>query len=245
MVSAKTRQFVSWTLAILVHVALLLSLNTMILAGERPALAPHYDLAVTLQTGRAAPGNPDAPTPATPPNPAPAPPPPHPRHHPHRHRPHHKAPTPTPTRAPATTPPSPTRGGSHQSSLPDTTRMARTASPGSRAPGGGGDARNAGADGNHDKVMNRYLARVRDTIEDHKVYPAQARLRGQQGEVEIRFRIDRHGHTRKVTLAHGSHSDVLNRESMNLVRNLSLPAPPEALLGDTPIAVTIPIRYRL
>lgn len=280
MASAKTRLFVSWILAILVHVVLLLSLNSVTLAGGRPGPTgmPGNGQTVTLTLGGTAPGTLGAPRVAetTPPpkaksqpRPAAKPKPkshPRPKPKPNPKAEHHPAPKPAPEPKPEPVPkpraaPAPTSSGDKTPDKPVT--------PGKRAGGGAagveqagqvaqGKGNQAGAmgrpgepgagahdSGRHDNALDRYLAKVRDTIEYNKVYPPQARLRGQQGEVEIRFRIDRDGHARNVTVARSSHSDILDRESVNLVQRLQFPAPPEALRGGAPIAVTVPIRYRL
>lgn len=276
MVTARTRQGVSWTLAILVHVVLLLSLNSVTLAGGRPGPTgvPGNGQAVTLTLGSAAPGTPGeprvaetAPPPKAESRPQPEPKPrprPHPKPKPateHRPTPKPKPkPKPKPAAKPRTEPtPAPAadkkpeapaardpQTGGGAAGVEQAPQVARGKGNQAGAMGRAGEP-GAGAhdSGSHDNALDRYLAKVRDTIEYNKVYPARARLRGQQGEVEISFRIDNDGHARKVTLARSSHSDILDRESVNLVQRLHFPAPPDALSKDAPIAVTIPIRYRL
>ncbi|HAB08713.1 MAG TPA: energy transducer TonB, partial [Alcanivorax sp.] len=98
--------------------------------------------------------------------------------------------------------------------------------------------------GDHDNLLDRYLGKVRDTIEYNKEYPARARMRRQQGVVEVSFLVDSNGRALEVTLTSSSNSRILDQQSLELVRRLRFPEPPTEL-GSEPIRVNLPLRYSL
>ena len=98
--------------------------------------------------------------------------------------------------------------------------------------------------GDHDNLLDRYLGKVRDTIEYNKEYPARARMRRQQGVVEVEFFLDSEGRAQDVNLKSSSDSRILDQQSLELVRRLRFPEPPSELASER-IKVTVPIRYSL
>lgn len=111
-----------------------------------------------------------------------------------------------------------------------------------------GDGRVAGAgahdSGADDDAWNRYLGTLQREIERHKTYPRQARLRRQQGEVRVRFRLDSEGRTRSVTVVGSAGSDILDGHVRELLRRLRFPAPPEGVDIHERV-ITLPVRFRL
>lgn len=242
----RSRRIISWAIAIAAHAVLLISLGSLTLAGGRPA-KPGAQRAVTLnlsagpvQRAQAAPA---PPKPESKPRPKPEPkahpipkskPKPKPKPEPEQPK-----PEPEPQPAPAATPNTqPTQG-----------QDPRTAGQTSQSQGRKGIAGDPGQgahrNGDHDNQMDRYLAKVRDTIEYNKVYPARARMRRQQGQVVIRFQVNADGRAEQVSLAGSSDSRILDQQSLDLVRRLRFPPPPSALAANGPIPVKIPIRYQL
>lgn len=82
-------------------------------------------------------------------------------------------------------------------------------------------------------------------LEAHKIYPADARFRRQQGVVWVRFTMDRSGKVRSRRIERGSGIPALDREALQLLgRAQPLPAPPDEVVGD-PLELTVPIEFRM
>lgn len=111
-----------------------------------------------------------------------------------------------------------------------------------------GDGRQAGAGaharGHDENAWNRYLGKLRREVERHKTYPRRARLRREEGEVQVRFRIDHRGRVTEVALVRGSGSAVLDRHVESLMAGLEFPPPPESIrvAGKS---ITLPVRFSL
>jgi protein TonB len=78
----------------------------------------------------------------------------------------------------------------------------------------------------------------------HKTYPDEARRRGEEGRVTLRFTIDRLGKVLAVKLVGGSGSPRLDDAAQAMLRNASLPPFP-AEMPQEQLTVTVQIRYRL
>lgn len=78
----------------------------------------------------------------------------------------------------------------------------------------------------------------------HKVYPPEARRRGEEGNVAVRFTVEPSGQVVAVAVVHSSGSPRLDAAAEALLRNASLP-PFEASMPRTPITTTVELRYRL
>lgn len=111
---------------------------------------------------------------------------------------------------------------------------------------GDGRAAGEGADtsGDRDNAWNRYLGEVRRLVERHKTYPRQARLRRQEGEVRVRFALDAEGRVTDLRLVESSGSALLDRHVERLIERLELPPPP-ADIDVTGRTITLPVRFRL
>ena len=81
-------------------------------------------------------------------------------------------------------------------------------------------------------------------LASHRVYPQEARRRGEEGNVIVRFTVEPSGQVVAVALVHSSGSPRLDAAAEALVRNASLP-PFEASMPRTPITTMVTIRYRL
>jgi periplasmic protein TonB len=78
-------------------------------------------------------------------------------------------------------------------------------------------------------------------LERHKRYPAQAR--GKVGEAQLEFTIDRTGNVLTSRVVHSSGSEALDAAALALVKNAApLPIPPAGLPKDL-LSVILPIRY--
>jgi periplasmic protein TonB len=82
-------------------------------------------------------------------------------------------------------------------------------------------------------------------LEAHKRYPLDARERGEQGVVYLRFAMDRHGKVLSFGLEQSSGFDALDQETLNLIqRSQPLPPPPATVTGDT-IELVVPVQFQL
>lgn len=78
----------------------------------------------------------------------------------------------------------------------------------------------------------------------HKTYPEEARRRGEEGRVVLRFAVDRSGEVLAVELVSGAGSPRLDDAARAMLRNASLPPFPSEMPQER-VTVTVQIRYRL
>jgi protein TonB len=78
----------------------------------------------------------------------------------------------------------------------------------------------------------------------HKAYPDEARRRGEEGTVAIRFSVDRAGHVLDVTVLSSSGSARLDEAALAVLRGAVLPAFPAAM-DQARITITTTLRYAL
>jgi protein TonB len=78
----------------------------------------------------------------------------------------------------------------------------------------------------------------------HKSYPEEARQRGEEGRVVVRFTVDRSGHVIDAAIVGGSGSERLDAATLALLRAAILPAfPPSMTQART--TITTSMRYSL
>ena len=78
----------------------------------------------------------------------------------------------------------------------------------------------------------------------HKSYPEEARRRGEQGSVALRFTVERSGRVTEVSVARGSGSTILDAAAEAMLRNVALPAFPASMSQDK-VIVTVQVRFAL
>ena len=79
----------------------------------------------------------------------------------------------------------------------------------------------------------------------HKRYPVEARIKHVEGEVLLRFVMDRTGKVRSASLTKGSGAPMLDAEALAmLVRAQPLPPLPTQVRGEQ-VELVVPINYRL
>ncbi len=78
----------------------------------------------------------------------------------------------------------------------------------------------------------------------HKSYPEEARQRGEEGRLAVRFTMDRSGQVTTVDVVRGSGSEALDRAALTMLRGARLPPLPDAM-GQPMITVTVQIRFGL
>jgi protein TonB len=81
-------------------------------------------------------------------------------------------------------------------------------------------------------------------LASHKVYPEEARRRGEQGNVTLRFTVEPSGQVANVAVVRGSGSSRLDAAAEAMLRNATLP-PFDAGMRQTPITATVQIHYAL
>lgn len=90
--------------------------------------------------------------------------------------------------------------------------------------------------------MTRFLQDVRSRLEQAKRYPWLARVRGQEGAAQIRFRILPGGEPAGVQIVKSSEFPILDREAVATVKRVSrFPRPPM----DRDIDLVVPMVFRL
>jgi protein TonB len=80
-------------------------------------------------------------------------------------------------------------------------------------------------------------------IAQHKTYPEEARRRGDEGTVVVRFSLDRSGRVGDVTVLRGSGSSILDAATVAMLRNAVLPTPP-AMPADR-LTISVQVHYAL
>jgi periplasmic protein TonB len=78
----------------------------------------------------------------------------------------------------------------------------------------------------------------------HKTYPEEARRRGEEGSVTLRFTVERTGRVTETTVVRGSGSSILDAAAEAMLRNATLPPFPETML-QARIGVTVQVRFAL
>ncbi len=229
----KPRNLTAWIVSILVHVSVLVTVGAMTLAGGRPAKPGVSEIAINLS----APPAPKAAAPAPQPKAQPAPQPkpvakPKPKPEP--------KPEPTPEPQVAETKPTetPDESVNEEASTQPLTQGAK---------GMAGDpGKGVHQSGDTENALNKYLAKVRDTIDYNKQYPHRAKMRRQQGTVKVSFVINASGRAEQVEITESSGSRILDRATKELVSRLRFDAPPKELdSSSVPVHVIAPVDYDL
>ncbi|MDG1250090.1 MAG: TonB family protein [Gammaproteobacteria bacterium] len=98
-----------------------------------------------------------------------------------------------------------------------------------------------------DDIRNAYLRELSLWLNKHKFYPSNARRRGQEGEVILRFVITANGELIDHELISRAVFQSLNKEALNMVKRASpLPSVPlEIQAGAKQFEYSIPIKFSL
>jgi protein TonB len=78
----------------------------------------------------------------------------------------------------------------------------------------------------------------------HKTYPEEARRRGDEGSVTLRFSVERSGRVARIMVVHGSGSSILDGAAEAMLRNATLPPFPTTMSEDR-VGVTVQVRFAL
>jgi len=94
-------------------------------------------------------------------------------------------------------------------------------------------------------VVARYAGVLKGWLQKNMHYPRAARLAGQEGDVVVRFVIDRDGNVQSVELESGSGYELLDREATEMVeRGDPFPAMPVDMPGDR-LEVRVPVSFHV
>lgn len=94
-------------------------------------------------------------------------------------------------------------------------------------------------------ASSSYAAKVRSWLYAHKTYPRRARMRREEGRVQVRFVLDRAGMLLEGVIVQGSGNTVLDDEAEAMLRRASpYPSAPGELSGER-IEFTAPIIFTL
>lgn len=98
-----------------------------------------------------------------------------------------------------------------------------------------------------EKKKSIYYEKLSQWLERHKKYPTVARRRNQQGDVTIKFVMDRQGKLLRYDLIGPSEYQSLNDATVKMLERASpMPTPPPTLIGDkTELEYTIPVKFSL
>lgn len=243
----KSRTLFAWIASALIHASVLVTVGALTLAGGRPAKPGVTEMVVNLSAPPAE--KPAAPPAPAKPEPAPKPEPkPKPRVKP-KPKPVAKKPEPKPEPEPEPEP-EPVVAKSEVREQQDSQEKSDTEQAASQsqqvgAKGMAGDpGKGVHQSGDTENALNKYLAKVRDTIDYNKQYPHRARMRRQQGTVKVSFMINASGRAEKVAVVKSSGSRILDRATLELVSRLRFDAPPKDL-ESIPVAVIAPVDYSL
>ncbi|AEG48204.1 TonB family protein [Sphingobium chlorophenolicum L-1] len=90
-----------------------------------------------------------------------------------------------------------------------------------------------------------YAAKVRSWLYAHKIYPRRARMRREEGQVQVRFVLDRAGMLLEGAVIQGSGNTILDEEAEAMLRRASPYPPAPAELRGERIEFTAPIVFSL
>ena len=93
-------------------------------------------------------------------------------------------------------------------------------------------------------VDPRWAAAVSDWLSSRKSYPEEARRRGDEGNVSVRFTVDRSGRVVEAAIVAASGSALLDDAALSLLRQAVFPAFP-ADMTQARVTITTTIRYSL
>lgn len=102
----------------------------------------------------------------------------------------------------------------------------------------------AAASGADEDTLALYKGIIHSRIQRLHQYPQQARMRNQQGTVEVTFTIDADGSIANYHISRSSGSLLLDRAAERLFSRLKLPPPDPSILSNLTM-LTVPVTFEL
>lgn len=102
----------------------------------------------------------------------------------------------------------------------------------------------AAASGADEDTLALYKGIIHSRIQRLHQYPQQARMRNQQGTVEVTFTIDADGSIANYHISRSSGSVLLDRAAERLFSRLKLPPPDPSILSNLTM-LTVPVTFEL
>ena len=125
----------------------------------------------------------------------------------------------------------------------------RPATADASAPATASPARRGAADGLDVRApagtSRSYAAKIRSWLYAHKIYPRRARMRREEGQVQVRFVLNRAGMLLEGAIIRGSGNEVLDEEAEAMLRRAAPYPPAPAELSGERIEFTAPILFTL
>jgi periplasmic protein TonB len=90
-----------------------------------------------------------------------------------------------------------------------------------------------------------YQAILSAWLEKHKQYPRRARLRRQEGVVQLSFTLDRSGHVLSYGITRSSGYSLLDEEVASLIQRAQPMPPFPSDMKEANLKLTVPISFRL
>jgi len=105
----------------------------------------------------------------------------------------------------------------------------------------------AGNSGTHEaELVSHYEQLISLWIQKFKLYPAEARTQGMQGETVVRIRIDRHGNIRYYVLERSTGFPALDHAAIDMIRRANpVPAVPVDYPRGDLMEFLIPVSFHL
>lgn len=95
------------------------------------------------------------------------------------------------------------------------------------------------------RVSPSWQGRVLSHLERYKRYPRAAQARRQEGVAQVRFTIDREGRVLTVKLDRSAGHELLDEETLEMVRRASpLPPPPDEMTQER-VELVVPVQFFL
>lgn len=95
------------------------------------------------------------------------------------------------------------------------------------------------------QAKNQYLNYLRQSIDEHKIYPKNAKRLGQTGTVEITFTVMTDGTITNVRVKQTSNFELLDKAATDILTTLAKVRPIPKELGKESWEITLPIEYQL
>ena len=90
-----------------------------------------------------------------------------------------------------------------------------------------------------------YTSAVRKMIANAKVYPPKARDKGQQGKIDLSFKLGKHGELLKLLIENSSGNNILDDAARNAVENAGPFPPIPEKLNKQYVLLELPISFVL